>query len=81
MRRQFDLVLERAGLKISDRSESRTLYCLRHTSIMERLLNGDKIAVLSLTRNARTSVEMIDRFYARHLHGEMVVEKIQSGCS
>ena len=73
MRRQFDLVLKRAGLKVSGRGESRTLYCLRHTAIMERLLNGDKIDVLSLARNARTSVEMIERFYARHLHGEMVV--------
>jgi integrase len=78
MRRQFDLVLKRAGLKTSSRGESRTLYCLRHTAIMERLLNGDRIDVLSLARNARTSVEMIERFYARHLHGEMVVGKIHS---
>lgn len=78
MRRQFDLVLKRAGLKTSGRGESRTLYCLRHTAIMERLLNGDRIDVLSLARNARTSVEMIERFYARHLHGEMVVGKIHS---
>jgi hypothetical protein len=78
MRRQFDLVLKRAGLKLSGRGESRTLYCLRHTAIMERLLNGDKIDVLSLARNSRTSVEMIERFYARHLHGEMVVAKLQS---
>jgi integrase len=79
MRRQFDLVLKRASLKTSARGESRTMYCLRHTAIMERLLNGDKIDVLSLARNARTSVEMIERFYARHLHGEMVVDKLQSG--
>lgn len=78
MRRQFDLVLSRAGLKVSGRGASRTLYCLRHTAIMERLLNGDRIDLLSLARNARTSVEMIERFYARHLHGEMVVGKIQS---
>ncbi len=78
MRRQFDLVLKRSGLKVSGRGEHRTLSCLRHTAIMERLLNGDRIDVLSLARNARTSVEMIERFYARHLHGEMVVAKIQS---
>lgn len=81
MRRQFDLVLKRAGLKFSGRGESRTLYCLRHTAIMERLLNGDKLDVLSLARNARTSVEMIERFYARHLHGEMVVGKLQSSAA
>jgi integrase len=78
MRRQFDLVLKRAGLKISSRGERRTLYCLRHTAIMERLLNGDRNDVLSLARSARTSVEMIERFYTRHLHGEMVVKKIHS---
>ena len=44
---------------------------------MERLLNGDRIDVLSLARNARTSVEIIERFYARHLHVEIVVAKIQ----
>ncbi|NCV63752.1 MAG: hypothetical protein EBW49_07545 [Betaproteobacteria bacterium] len=65
-------------MKTSSRGESCTLYCLRHTAIMERLLNGDRIHVLSLERNARTSVEMVERFYARHLHGEMVVEKIHS---
>lgn len=78
MRRLSDLALKQAGLKLSGRGESRTLYCLRHTATMERLLNGGTIDVLSLARNARTSVKMIERFYARHLHGEMVVGKIHS---
>ncbi len=50
---------------------------VRNTAIRERLLYGDRIDVLSMAPNARKSVEMIERFYARHLHGEMVVAKIQ----
>ena len=34
--------------------------------------------LLTLARNARTSVEMIDRFYAKHLLAEMNIEKLQS---
>jgi hypothetical protein len=45
---------------------------------MERLTRGDQIDLLTLARNCRTSVEMIDRFYARHLTAEMNVAKIQS---
>jgi hypothetical protein len=45
---------------------------------MYRLMYGQGIDLLTLARNARTSPEMIDRFYARHLHGEMNLELIQS---
>jgi hypothetical protein len=56
----------------------RTLYCLRHTSIMFRLLYGQGIDMLTLARNARTSVQMIERFYASALDGEMNVGMLQS---
>ena len=45
---------------------------------MLRLIKGDNVDLLTLARNARTSVEMIDRFYARHLTAEMNLEKFQS---
>ena len=45
---------------------------------MMRLINGRGINLLSLARNARTSVEMIDRFYAKHLTAEMNVIDLQS---
>lgn len=35
-------------------------------------------ALLTLARNARTSVEMIERFHANKLNGEMNIEAIQS---
>jgi hypothetical protein len=78
MRRQFEKILSEANLKRSATGESRTLYSLRHTAIMFRLTMGDHIDLLSLARNARTSVDMIERFYARPLQGEMNVDKIQS---
>ena len=37
---------------------------------MYRLLYGNNIDVITLARNARTSQEMIDRFYASQLKGE-----------
>jgi hypothetical protein len=39
---------------------------------------GDGVNTLALARNARTGVDMIDRFYAKPLSGEMNVEMLQS---
>jgi integrase len=78
LRRQFEELLGRAKLKRTPSGEVRTLYSLRHTSIMFRLTKGDHIDLLTLARNARTSVDMIEKFYARPLSAEMNVDKIQS---
>ena len=79
--------MEVTGLKSSAAGETRTLYSLRHSSIMFRLLFGRTVDTLTLARNARTSPEMIDRFYAAPLQGEMNVGELQrvrsggaSGC-
>jgi hypothetical protein len=64
------------GLK--RRSEPRSLYSLRHSSIMFRLMFGRAVDTLTLARNARTSPEMIDRFYAAPLKGEMNIGELQS---
>jgi site-specific recombinase XerD len=48
-----------------------TLYSLRHTAIMFRLIIG-KVDTLALSRNARTSQNMIDKFYAAHLTTDQV---------
>jgi hypothetical protein len=60
------------------RGEERGLYSLRPTCIMYRLLYGEVLDLLTLARNARTSTEMIERFYASHLEGEMNIEMLQS---
>jgi site-specific recombinase XerD len=54
-----------------------TLYSLRHTSIMLRLIIG-KVDTLALARNARTSQAMLDKFYAAHLTSEQVREQLHS---
>lgn len=72
-------VLRQAGLTLTDsHGQARTLYSLRHTSITFRLLYGQGIDMLTLARNARTSVNMIERFYASTLTGEMNVAMLQS---
>lgn len=75
----FKWVMREAGIATEDTWERpRTLYCLRHTAIMFRLLYGQGIDMLTLARNARTSVQMIERFYASALDGEMNVAMLQS---
>jgi integrase len=75
----FKWVMREAGVAPEDAmGRLRTLYCLRHTAIMFRLLYGQGIDMLTLARNARTSVQMIERFYASALDGEMNVAMLQS---
>lgn len=75
----FKWVLREAGVATHDEfGRIKTLYCLRHTSLMFRLLYGQGIDMLTLARNARTSVQMIERFYASSLDGEMNVKMLQS---
>jgi len=56
---------------------ARTLYSLRHTAITFRLLYGRKIDLLTLARNARTSVEMVEKFYSSDLSAEMNIDLLQ----
>lgn len=76
--RHFVRVLVSAGLRISHLGRRRTLYSLRHTAIMFRLLYGEGIDLLTLARNARTSVAMIEKFYASNLTAEMNIGMLQS---
>ena len=46
----------------------RSVYCLRHTAICMRIiLSHGKVNIFNLAKNAGTSVEQIERFYAKHL--------------
>jgi hypothetical protein len=76
MRALFNHVLDEAKLRKNNADKSRTIYSLRHTAIAMRFLKGEGVDLLFLARNCRTSVEMIDRFYARHLSAVMAPEKI-----
>ncbi|NHC08354.1 hypothetical protein [Azonexus fungiphilus] len=78
LQRQFDVVLAELGLGQGAKGAERTIYSLRHTCIMYRLMYGEKVDVITLARNARTSPEMIDRFYASQLKAEDNIEMLQS---
>jgi integrase len=61
----FNGVLDRAKLKLDRNGHKRTAYSLRHTYICMRLMEGADI--YQLAKNCRTSVEMIEKFYAAHI--------------
>lgn len=69
LQRQFNAALEHAGLKQDHYSNTQhTLYSLRHTSICMRLvLSHGKVNIFNLAKNAGTSVDQIERFYAKNL--------------
>jgi hypothetical protein len=76
--RDFRKILLATDLRKGHLDQNKTLYSLRHTAITFRLLYGKGIDLLTLARNARTSVEMIERFYASQLTPEMNIALLQS---
>lgn len=64
-RTQLNQVLEEINLKNDRDGNVRTAYSLRHTYICLRLMEGADI--YQVAKNCRTSVEMIEQFYAIHL--------------
>lgn len=74
----FNWLLFETDLKQGPHGIGRTLYSLRHTAITFRLLYGQGIDMLTLARNARTSVSMIEKHYASTLSGEMNISLLQS---
>jgi len=74
----FNWVLQTTGLKLSPTGTQRTLYSLRHSAITFRLLYGSGMDLLTLARNARTSVQMIERHYASTLQAEQNIAMLHS---
>jgi len=69
VQRQFNALLERCDLK-HDRftNMDRTVYSLRHTAICMRIiLSEGQVNIFNLAKDAGTSVDQIERFYARNL--------------
>jgi integrase len=58
-------VLVELDLKIDREGQRRTAYSLRHTYICLRLIQGADI--YQVAKNCRTSVEMIEKYYASHI--------------
>jgi len=64
-RQLFNDILQELGLKKDREGQPRTFYSLRHTYICFRLMEGADI--YQIAKNCRTSVEMIETFYASHI--------------
>ncbi len=63
--RLFRAVLEKSNIEKTT-GKNISLYSLRHTAIMYRLMFG-KVDTLILAKNARTSQGVIEQFYGAHL--------------
>ncbi len=64
-RELFNSLLTELELKKDREGQARTFYSLRHTYICFRLMEGADI--YQIAKNCRTSVEMIENFYASHI--------------
>lgn len=64
-RELLNAILDELGLKTDREGNPRTAYSLRHTYICLRLMEGADI--YQVAKNCRTSVEMIEKFYASHI--------------
>lgn len=64
-RELMNTVLDDLGLKFDREGQRRTAYSLRHTYICFRLMEGADI--YQIAKNCRTSVEMIEKYYAAHI--------------
>ena len=61
----FNEILGELDLKTDREGNERTSYSLRHTYISMRLMEGADI--YQVAKNCRTSVEMIEKYYASHI--------------
>lgn len=74
--KMFNNLLERTKLKLDRDDKPRTAYSLRHTYICMRLMEGADI--YQIAKNCRTSVEMIERFYAAHIKSTLDAASINT---
>lgn len=64
-RELFKTILDEENLRFDRDGRPRTAYSLRHTYICLRLMEGADI--YQIAKNCRTSVEMIEKYYAAHI--------------
>src|SRR5882672_20262 len=62
-------ILDEEDLRSDREGQARTAYSLRHTYICLRLMEGADI--YQIAKNCRTSVEMIEKYYASHLKNSL----------
>jgi len=68
-RELFKTILDEENLRVDREGQPRTAYSLRHTYICLRLMEGADI--YQIAKNCRTSVEMIEKYYASHIKTQL----------
>jgi integrase len=68
-RELFKTILDEENLRSDREGRPRTAYSLRHTYICFRLMEGADI--YQIAKNCRTSVEMIEKYYAAHIKTQL----------
>jgi len=68
-RELFKTILDEENLRFDRDGRPRTAYSLRHTYICLRLMEGADI--YQIAKNCRTSVEMIEKYYAAHIKTQL----------
>ena len=76
-RKLFNRILIEQNLKIDREGRPRSAYSLRHTYICLRLLHGANIFQIAL--NCRTSVGMLEKYYARHISTSIDTTRLNVG--
>ena len=69
--RIFRLVCDHADLGTDSYGQKHTTYSLRHSALCFQILKTGGSDLLSLAKNARTSTDMLEKFYLSHLTPRM----------
>ena len=69
--KQFRLVCEKANLGTDAYGQKHTTYSLRHSALCFQILKTGGSDLLALAKNARTSTDMLEKFYLSHLSPQM----------
>jgi hypothetical protein len=71
--RMFRLVCEKADLAEDRYGQKHTMYSLRHSALCFHILNNGGSDLFALAQNARTSTDMLEKFYLSHLRPQIPV--------
>jgi hypothetical protein len=69
IQRQFNLLLKPEDIEIDVQTNKKhMMYSLRHTTICMRIIKSEgNVNIFNLAKNAGTSVDQIECFYAKYL--------------
>ena len=71
--RMFSLLCDHAGLSEDTYGQKHTMYSLRHSALCFQILKTGGTDLFGLAQNARTSSDMLEKFYLSHLTPQMPV--------